>query len=182
MKREGKLLNWVKQQHAGQLIKCTNEPYINHLTAVAEMASVIPLGYEIGLCHDLFEDTEAAGPQLKVALVGFGYTDEEASLITMCVTELTDVFTKKAYPELSKAIRKEKETARLATISPAAQTVKYADLIYNIGWMLKYDLKHAKKYSRKKRLLLEVMTDGDHGLRRRVLDTIDEAMLNKQFR
>jgi (p)ppGpp synthase/HD superfamily hydrolase len=177
MTREIKLLDWVKQQHAGQLIKRTTDPYTNHLTAVAQMASVIPLGYEIGLCHDLFEDTETTAPQLRAALADFGYSDEEASFITACVTELTDVFTKKAYPELSKAIRKEKEAARLIAISPAAQTVKYADLMYNISWALKYDLKHSKKYLQRKRLLLSVMADGDNSLRRQVLDLIDKALI-----
>ncbi|WP_158642831.1 hypothetical protein [Mucilaginibacter ginsenosidivorax] len=49
MSREHKLLTWVKQKHQGQLIKRTAEPYINHLTAVAQMAGVAPLGYETAL-------------------------------------------------------------------------------------------------------------------------------------
>ncbi len=81
MTREIKLLDWVKQQHAGQLIKRTTEPYTNHLTAVARMSGVIPLGYEIGLCHDLLENTKTTAPQLRTVLAGFGYNDVEASLL-----------------------------------------------------------------------------------------------------
>jgi (p)ppGpp synthase/HD superfamily hydrolase len=177
MSRENKLLTWVKQQHKGQLIKRTTEPYINHLTAVAQMAAVTPLGYEIGLCHDLIEKTETTAQQLQAALEGFGYAGEDAAFITTGAIHLTNVFTKKAYPELTKTIRKEKEAVRLATISPTAQTVKYADLIYNIGWLLQHGRKKPKKYLQKKRLLVAEMTGGDEGLRQHLLYIIDKELV-----
>ncbi len=56
MNRRLKLINWVKEQHEGQLIKETQVPYLEHLLAVANRVSALaPLTYEIGLCHDLLE-------------------------------------------------------------------------------------------------------------------------------
>lgn len=51
MNRRLKLINWVKAQHEGQLIKETNAPYLDHVLAVANrVASAAPLTFEIGLC------------------------------------------------------------------------------------------------------------------------------------
>lgn len=176
MNRADKLLHWIKQRHEGQLIRRTAEPYINHLVAVAELASVIPLGYEAGLCHDLFEETEATKNELHLALIGLGYAEQEADLIVNCTIELTDVFTKKNYPGLKKKIRKKMEAERLATISPVSQTVKYGDLIYNAGWVMKYDLSHAEKYLRKKQKLLASMTRGERNLHQKAVKMINDAL------
>lgn len=171
------LLLWVKEKHTGQLIKRTNQPYIDHLLAVAKMASeAATSGYEIGLCHDLLEDTDTTVSELLDNLFSFGYADEEARHITICVVELTDIFTAGAYPEINKISRKERETARLLNISPDAQTVKYCDLIYNIGWVLQYDQKHAEEYLKKKQLLISGMSKGDTGLRQKALDLISNAL------
>lgn len=173
-----RLRNWVAIKHEGQLIKRTTEPYFNHLIAVALLAEpATELGYEIGLCHDLLEDTGTTEAELRNALLEFGYSDQQANLITCCVTELTDVYTKIAYPHLSKSKRKKKETARLLMLSPIAQTVKYADLIYNINWMLKYDQKHAKRYLHKKQLLLAQLNQGDRGLWQMALNHIQTGLL-----
>lgn len=172
-----KLADWVASRHAGQLIKRTGKPYFNHLIAVAEMAKpAVAFGYEIDLCHDLLEDTNTSAEQLNEALVGFGYTLSDANSIVYCVNELTDVFTAAAYPELSKSERKELEAQRLIKMSPAAQTVKYCDLLYNIDWVLKFDQKHAKVYLKKKKLLLGAMTKGDQGLRQHALKVIDSGL------
>jgi len=160
-----RLTEWVKKKHSAQLIRRTKEPYYNHLIAVAEMAApFLTLGYEIGLCHDLLEDTDSTQEDLMKALLRFGYPDVDAEFITSCVVELTDVFTADAYPGLSKAERKNREAARLMTMTAAAQTVKYADLIYNVKWVLTYDHKHAQKYRRKKALLLADMNGGNEEL------------------
>ena len=171
------LLEWVALQHGGQLIRRTTEPYFKHLIAVADLAkNRVPLGYEIGLCHDLLEDTATDEKQLLASLRSFGYADSDAFQITSAVVELTDVFTAAAYPELTKKERKNFEAERLLTISAAAQTVKYSDLIYNIGWVLKYDSKDAKRYLKKKRLLVEGMIKGDPALRQKALSAIESGL------
>ncbi|WCT13309.1 hypothetical protein [Mucilaginibacter jinjuensis] len=170
-----KLLAWIEQQHEGQLIRKTKLPYSHHLKAVAEMADVAPSGYETGLCHDLLEDTTVTIDALHLALLNFGYSEVEALVIVNGVVDLTNVYTKKAYQGWKKPIRKKKEAERLATISPLAQTVKYADLIYNLDWMLTFDTKHIKKYLRKKKALLEIMTNGDQYLHRKLMRSIDSV-------
>lgn len=178
MTRVETLAAWVSRKHHGQIIRRTNEPYFNHLTAVAKMAGpAVALGYEIGLCHDLLEDTGTTSAELLDALLSFGYTDAEAQLITGCVVELTDVYTRAAYPDLSKSERKARESARLPHISAIAQTVKYGDLIYNVEWVVKYDRKHARKYLLKKQLLLTGLTQGNDTLRQQALDKIHSELL-----
>jgi len=174
------LVNWVAVQHHGQIIKRTIEPYFNHLITVANLAKpAVALGFEIGLCHDLLEDTDTTAEELPVRLITFGYTETEANTIAFAVVELTDVFTRNAYPDLTKKERKEKEHARLLSISAAAQTVKYCDLIYNIKWMLTYDRKHAKKYLKKKLLLVSGLNGGDPALREQALELIHIGLSDK---
>jgi hypothetical protein len=177
MNRREELLAWVGQQHQGQLVRKTMLPYMHHLKAVAETADIVPLGYETGLCHDLLEKTAATKESLLKALLKFGYSKDEASVIVSGVIELTNVFTKKACPEWRKPARKKKEAERLATSSPVAQTVKYADLRYNITWMRAYDHKHLEKYLRKKRHLLQTIDKGDQELYRTLLIYIDSISL-----
>ena len=171
------LRNWVGEQYNGQRIKISGEPYMNHLLAVAKMAAgAAPFGNEIGLCHDLLEDTSATPAQLYAALLGFGYTEAAADHITDTVVELTDVFTKAAYPELRKRERKECEAQRWLKLSSAAQTVKYADLLYNIPWVLRYQPGKAKKYIRRKVRLLAKLDKGNPALYLRTLEVIDAAL------
>ena len=159
------LTQWVAKQHGRQTKKHTGDLYFMHLEAVATMAKPATLmGYEIGLCHDILEDTPVTRNELFEALLDFGYNDMEANYITVRVVELTDVFKSSEYPGLSRIERKEKEAHRLTTISPGAQTVKYCDLIYNMPLVIKYDKEHAGEYLRKKQLLLKGMVDGDKGL------------------
>lgn len=178
MKPQEQLTTWVSLKHQGQLIRGTDQPYFNHLKTVAALAGpVAELGYEIGLCHDLLEDTDTTEAELISALFSFGYNNAQSHLIAKCVIELTDVFTARAYPDLGKAERKERESARLATISATAQTVKYADLIDNINWVLAYDQKHAEKYFKKKQLLLENLNKGDDSLRQQAFNAIHLGMM-----
>lgn len=171
------LRNWVADKYTGQLIRRTTEPYFNHLTAVADMVkAIVYLGYETGLCHDLLEDTETTADELRKQLISFGYSAKEAGSICSCVVELTDVFTAVRYPELKKSERKEREAARLLNISATAQTLKYADLIYNIGWTLKYDQKHANRYLLKKQQLIIALNRGDQDLRQKALQLIEAGL------
>jgi len=174
--RRQQLLAWVAEQHAGQLIKQTTEPYLDHLAAVAETADIMPLGYETGLCHDLLEETSVSTSTLLSSLIHFGYEEAAAGAIVSSVIELTHVFTKNAYPDWRKSDRKAKEAERLAGTGPLTQTVACADLIYNIGWMLAYDPQHAKKYLKKKRKLLLRLTHADPSLQSQALQKIDAAL------
>jgi (p)ppGpp synthase/HD superfamily hydrolase len=165
MSKREKLLIWVEQQHKGQFIRKTNTPYVHHLISVANMADVVHLGYEVGLCHDLLEKSKTSISYLRETLIKLDYEKQVESRIVDSIIELTNVYTKNDYPVLRKSIRKKKEADRMAAISPLAQPVKYADLIYNIGWMRDHEHKHLQKYLQEKKALLEIMDKGDNTLR-----------------
>lgn len=169
MNRRLQLINWVKAQHEGQLVKDTHTPYFQHLLTVANgVAELRPLLFEIGLCHDVLEKTPVTSEILADQLLRFGYEAEEAQQITACVVELTRHFTKANNP-LPKNIRKILEDERLLDISGDAQTVKYADYSYNAQWMIAHDRHHAKDYLEQKAVLIGQMTAGDPALRKQVL-------------
>ncbi len=171
-----KLINWVRVQHQGQLMKETNTPYFEHLLTVANrVAATAPLNYEIGLCHDLFEKTLVTQPDLMARLQGFGYLSDEAAHISNCVAQLTRHFTKADNP-LPKKMRKALEDERLAYISADAQTVKYADLSDNAEWMMIHDRHHARDYLQSKLALLTEMTAGDAVLRQQVMQQFQSLM------
>ena len=163
------LTAWVRQQHAGQLIRETDQPYFDHLLRVAVMAGEYAiLGYEVGLCHDLLEKTLVTTDQLHFVLVDFGYPDGEAWIIVDGVIELTDVFTKAVYPGFKKKKLKKREAKRLASISPLAQTVKYADLADNIQWMHLHRPEKTPAYLAKKQQLLLIMNKGNAELQAKI--------------
>ena len=177
VKRRDLLVQWIMLEYRGQQIRETDEPYFSHILAVAEMSvdgGVVC--YEIGLCHDLLEDTAVTSEILNDALRNCGYKKADRKHIVDCVVELTDKFTKKLYPNLRKSERKEKEANRLLKIQPDAQTVKYADLIYNTNWVLEHDKKGARKYLIKKLSLLKNLDQGDHALRKKAIKLLNNAL------
>jgi hypothetical protein len=174
------LSEWIKFKHKGQIIKCTLEPYYNHLIVVAELAAPsTSFGYEVGLCHDLLEKTSTSQDELRQKLILFGYPKNEADAIVSQVIELTNVFTKAAFPKLKKVVLKAKEEERLIQISADAQTVKYTDLIYNIGWVLEFEPAHAATYLKTKKKLLRAMCRGNQELQAKALQIINDAQIAK---
>jgi len=168
------LLIFVAKQHGKQKRKYTGEPYPVHLVAVAECAekSELELGYEIGLCHDLFEDTECTEELLRMALLEYRYNNKEIDFIVNGIWELTDRFVLADYPEFSRKRRKSMEADRLATISPNSQSIKYCDLIDNTKSIIKYDPSFANIYLKEKADMLEVMNQGDLDLYTKALNNM----------
>lgn len=177
-----KLSTWVEEKHGYQTIKNTSTPYFKHVLNVANSVdATAPFGYEIGLCHDLLEDTDVKKKGLIRALTEYGYSESEVASIVRSVTELTDVFTKKDFPYLNKSERKELESRRLITISAVSQTVKYADLNDNISWMELHDLKHLKKYLTKKLALITGLDKGDINLRQQVISRMEKLLVRQLY-
>ena len=174
--KEHQLLEFVKHWHGDQVRKYTGEPYWHHLVNVAEMASIEPLGYEIGLCHDLLEDTKCSYEILYSEMKNLGYSLTDRLNICNAVIELTDVYTKESC-ELNRAERKRKESDRLGTISKLAQSVKYADLIDNTKSIAKHDPKFAKVYLAEKRAILDNMRNGNIDLLIKCCWTLEEQGL-----
>jgi len=137
---------------AGNVRKYTGEPYINHPAAVVMLVSCVPHTPEMlaaAWLHDTVEDT---GVSLGLIEAEFG--TEVAGLVEM----LTDV--SHAHDGL-RAHRKAKDREHTAKASPAAKTIKLADLIDNTRSIVARDPEFAKVYMAEKALLLEVLTEGD---------------------
>jgi (p)ppGpp synthase/HD superfamily hydrolase len=104
------------------------------------------------LLHDVLEDTQTKRDHIE---------DMFGSDVAQLVEELTDV----SKPEDgNREIRKAIDRAHTAQASPRGKTIKLCDLIDNAGSIQEHDAKFAKTYMHEKRLLLEVLKEGDPGL------------------
>lgn len=146
--QQEKLFDIVKEYHSGQVRKYTNEPYHTHLVNVAELVSeYVPNTIEIALCHDLLEDTDCTDFGLYYHLVtDCHYSPGYATSIVSGVKNLTDQYTKEAYPLMNRKERKKSEAYRLSYFSEVCHSIKYADLIDNTKSILLYDQNFAKVY------------------------------------
>ena len=138
-----------------QVRKYTSEPYINHPAAVVELVRSVPHTQAM-LCaawlHDTVEDTNATIGDIVVMFGG-----EVANLVEM----LTDV---SKPSDGNRKIRKAIDCEHTAKASPQAKTIKLADLIDNTKTIVAFDPEFAKTYLAEKRLLLDVLGDGDKTL------------------
>lgn len=152
--------------HGDQKRKYTNDPYYFHLENVNELFRRYSTFNEIykyaAYGHDLLEDTdESAMSIISFLHNNLGYDVEDSFLITNTIQELTDIYTKENYPSLNRAKRKELEAYRLWSISPEAQTIKYADLIDNLKDIVPHDKDFGRVYVYEKEFILQGMNKGD---------------------
>lgn len=135
--------------------KYTGEPYTNHLESVATLVAEVTSDQEMiaaAWLHDTIEDTPTTFEDIE---------QEFGNRVATLVSELTDV----SVPEDgTREVRKSKDRAHTAAASPAAKTVKLADLIDNSKSIRKYDPRFAKVYMYEKKLLLSVLKEGDSKL------------------
>lgn len=100
------------------------EPYYFHPIRVAAYANTFIAGYNeqlvrnIALLHDVLEDTDTGEAEL---------ISEFGEFVTQHVVELTNVYTKARYPNLSKKERKSREIERLAECSLLTKQIKLCD-------------------------------------------------------
>ena len=147
--------------------KYTGKPYITHPTAVVALVRAVahtPEMLAAAWLHDTVEDT---GVTLSLVEQEFGH--EVADLVEM----LTDV--SHAHDGL-RAHRKAKDREHTAKASPAAKTIKLADLIDNTSSIVKHDPKFAEVYMREKAALLEVLCEGDPSLYAQAKACVDAYM------
>jgi (p)ppGpp synthase/HD superfamily hydrolase len=148
---------FAKVAHAavGQKRKYTGEDYINHPVEVSDI--VYGRGYSdemvaAALLHDVVEDT-----CINIGMI----IGEFGSKVATLVEGLTDV----SKPEDgNRAVRKEIDRQHTAKQSPACKTIKLADLISNSKSILQHDKEFARVYLKEKKLLLEVLKEGDEVL------------------
>lgn len=137
------------------LRKYSGDPYTVHLEAVATLVKDVsgtPEMIAAAWLHDAVEDTLATIESIEAE---FGR--EVAAL----VSDLTDVSN---LDDGNRMTRKAIDLTHIANASPAAKTVKLADLIDNARSIVVHDPGFAKVYMREMRTLLEVLKEGDDGL------------------
>lgn len=159
--------------HDGQKRKYTGEPYIVHPIIVADLVQSVTSDDDViaaAYLHDVIEDTHGSEEVARQAVL-----DSFGDRICDLVVELTDVYTKSAYPKLNRADRKERERRRLKSISAEAKTVKLADIISNSYDIARQNAEFARVYLREKEAMLPMLKDGDPTLFRRALETVEEA-------
>ena len=150
------VLRFAKDAHGGQLRKYTNDPYILHPIAVAEMvkdAGGDENMVNAALLHDVLEDTNVTHSELRAFLFQ-RFVTVSASDILNLVVELTDVFTKEDFPDLNRKARKTLEATRLSNVSDRAKQIKRMDIEHNSESIMEHDPKFAKVFLEEKKLLL----------------------------
>ncbi len=154
-----RVLNFASVAHQGQKRKYTNEDYITHPIAVAKL---VHERYEddnmtsAALLHDVLEDTLVTHSELR-AFLHKVFSVESAEDILSLVVELTDVYTKEAFPHYNRKQRKDFEALRLAYASLRAKQIKKADIQHNSESILEHDPKFAKVFLAEKDHLMSYM-------------------------
>jgi (p)ppGpp synthase/HD superfamily hydrolase len=171
-----RLLGLVYQAHSGQYRKYTNEPYICHLIRVADKADLLLKGHtwEVGICHDLFEDTKLTSNELEYYLRQYGYANRNITEIIRGVNCLTDIYTSSAYPNKNRKERKELEAIALGEIPAIYQSIKVIDMIDNTPSICEHDPKFGLIYLEEKEFLLGKLTKAHNQLLLEAYDMISK--------
>ena len=141
----------------GQKCKYTGEPYWVHTDAVANLVRENGGDEEMIMAAHLHDVLEDVTPELPSTY----NSDEIRKLfgqeVLNLVVELTDEFTKKAYPQLNRATRHGHENSRLYKISDRAKLVKIMDLIHNTHSINEFDPDFARVYLHEKEEVLPLL-------------------------
>lgn len=154
------------QAHAGQIRKYTEEPYVTHPIAVANLVAGVTDDTDMvvaALLHDVIEDTAITYADLEAY--------EFSSAVIDLVRGMTQVSTRS---DGSRAVRKRMDLKFLAKQSHKVHTIKLADLIHNSESIIAHAPKFAEVYMAEFRALLVVLTGGDGSLRDHALKIIKE--------
>lgn len=158
------------QAHQGQL-RDTGAPYITHPSRVAEKVGQHPNNTPIWVAaawlHDTIEDTQLPLAQIAIQC------GEEVSLL---VLELTNQYTKDAYPSWNRRRRKEAECQRLSKISVPAKIIKMYDRLDNLMEIRGLDPSRIKMYAGESLLLANAVGNADLGLKEILITNAKELL------
>lgn len=146
--------------------KYTGEPYIVHPAAVAALVRHVhhtEAMLAAAWLHDTVEDTPTTLEDIR---------REFGPEVALLVDQLTDA---SRPSDGNRAARKVLDRKRLAAASPAAMTIKLADLIDNSASILAHDRKFARTYLAEKAELLEVLIAGDASLLQHARRIVEDA-------
>ncbi len=152
---------------AGQRRKYTDEPYIVHPQAVADLVRSVTDDEEMiaaAWLHDTVEDTSSTLNDIEQQ---FG--SRVASLVAM----LTD----SAQPHAkNRAARKLAHFRHTAEASPDAQTIKLADIIDNTRAIVRFDPDFARIYLIEKQAQIELLLQGNPQLWQQAHHNIEQGL------
>lgn len=173
-----KVAAFADNAHGDQKRKYADERYIAHPLRVMKICR--DYGYPLpvlvaAILHDVLEDTGTTPNQIKEFLLTV-MNERDANQTLDLVIELTDVYTKHQYPRLNRRGRKTREATRMENISSEAQTVKYADIIDNVGEIAEHDPDFAPVFLRECRALVKKMKRGNKQLREKAIQILEEEM------
>ncbi|KAA6043625.1 GTP pyrophosphokinase [Pantoea sp. ICBG 1758] len=151
----------------GQRRKYTDEPYIVHPQAVAELVRSVTDDEEMlaaAWLHDTVEDTSSTLQDIEQQ---FG--QRVAGLVAM----LTD----SAQPQArNRAARKLAHFRHTADASPEAQTIKLADIIDNTRAIVQFDPDFARVYLIEKQVQIQLLLQGDKQLWQQAHQNIKQGL------
>lgn len=149
-------VKFATRAHRGQVRKYTDQPYIMHPLAVAEIVRTVPDHTEAMLVaavlHDVVEDTDVTVQDI---------CDEFGTVVGMYVEYLTDI----SVPEDgNRAQRKEKDAWHNSRGPAEVHTIKVADLMHNTADIYAHDPRFWEVYKHEKWFLLNLLTKADSDL------------------
>lgn len=148
-----------------QLRKYTNEPYIVHPAEVVSIVASRPHNSEMlaaAWLHDVVEDT---GVPVTLIWSEFG------SVVASYVNWLTNPSKEE---DGNRERRKSIDREFIRNAPAEVKTIKLADLISNCSSIVQHDQKFAKTYLEEKRLMLEVLREGDSVLFERAASIVGD--------
>src|SRR5688572_22609332 len=157
--------NFAEIAHGNQRRKYEDAKYIVHPLRVMETCRTVTDEISIlsaALLHDVLEDTPVSAEEM-LAFLRTVMEEHKANQTLQLVIELTDVYTKAAFPTYNRRKRKNLELERIAKTSAESQTIKYADIIDNTPGISKNDPDFAVRFLKEYKQLLK-KTDKGHPL------------------
>ena len=170
--------DFADKAHNDQKRKYTPDRYIVHPIRVMLICKEYTDDINIlaaALLHDVLEDTAVDKEELKLFLMKI-MTPVNAITTLNYVIELTDVYTKEAYPQLNRKKRKIKEAERLKATSSESQTIKYADIIDNSIEIADYDTDFTPLFLNECKNVLEKISKGNAELYQRAIKVVEESI------
>lgn len=180
-------INAIKQFFRGahesinQKRKYSGKPYFTHLenTYSIAVATRQPVTVQIAMLgHDFCEDVLPQNPNYTLEMVREVVGDEVLGIII----DLTDVYTKAAYPHLNRRARHRLEVERLAKIPIRSKNAKLIDLIDNTHDIVFVHHEYpeargfAPVYLRETQELLTHFADADFGLFSRAVEQVNQGL------
>jgi guanosine-3',5'-bis(diphosphate) 3'-pyrophosphohydrolase len=152
--------------HAGVTRNFTGEAYITHPAGVVALLREFtydPVTLAAAWMHDVIEDTTCKATDMEA---------EFGAEVTDLVLEVTNVSRKSDGP---RAVRRAIDRAHVAKASRRGKTLKLADIHHNVSDCTKAPRDFGALYVPEKKLMLEVLREGDLRLFKKVEELLIRA-------